>query len=104
MAGAAAHVFDRLLELTVLFQQDLSSSLGPMGLTPARAHLLWELHHRGPSHQQALATALDVSARNVTGLVDAVEAAGFAERRPHPRDRRATLVTLTPRGAEAMTR
>src|SRR5918998_890556 len=101
---AAAYVFDRLLELTTLLQQDLSTSLDAVGLTTARAHLLWELHHRGPSTQQTLATALRVSPRNVTGLVDAVEAAGFAERRPHPSDRRATLVTLTNRGTEAMAR
>ena len=46
-----------------------------------------------------LAEALDVSARNVTGLVDALEDTGFVVRRPHPEDRRATLVTLTDRGA-----
>jgi DNA-binding MarR family transcriptional regulator len=45
-----------------------------------------------------LAEALDVSARNVTGLVDALEETGFVVRRPHPDDRRATLVTLTDRG------
>jgi DNA-binding MarR family transcriptional regulator len=34
----------------------------------------------------------------VTGLVDALEATGHVARRPHPGDRRATLVTLTERG------
>ena len=102
--SSAVHVFDRLLELTALLREDLDSSLGALGLTPARAHLLWELHHRGPSTQQTLAGALQVSPRNVTGLVDAVEASGFAERRPHPRDRRATLVTLTAQGTAAMAR
>jgi DNA-binding MarR family transcriptional regulator len=34
----------------------------------------------------------------VTGLVDALEAAGFVARKPHPTDRRATLVTLTDDG------
>jgi DNA-binding MarR family transcriptional regulator len=38
----------------------------------------------------------------VTGLVDALEAGGFVERRPHPSDRRATLVTLTERGTATM--
>ncbi|MCZ2810711.1 MarR family transcriptional regulator [Modestobacter sp. VKM Ac-2979] len=96
------HVFDRLLEIALLIQQDMSRELGPAGLTAARTHLLWEVHHRGPSTQQALAAALQVSPRNVTGLVDAVEKGGFARREPHPTDRRATLVTLTEQGTRAM--
>lgn len=97
------HVFDRLLEIALLIQQDMSRELGPAGLTAARTHLLWEVHHRGPSTQQALAAALQVSPRNVTGLVDAVEKGGFTRREPHPTDRRAILVTLTEQGTRAMT-
>src|ERR671912_266622 len=37
-----------------------------------------------------------------TGLVDALEAAGFVDRGPHPTDRRATLVTLTELGSQTM--
>jgi DNA-binding MarR family transcriptional regulator len=48
-----------------------------------------------------LAAALNVTPRNVTGLIDALEATGFVERRRHPSDRRATLVTLTELGARA---
>ncbi|WP_369137522.1 MarR family winged helix-turn-helix transcriptional regulator [Modestobacter versicolor] len=93
------HVFDRLLEIALLVQQDMGRELEPAGLTPARTHLLWEVHHRGPCSQRALATALDVSPRNVTGLVDALEERGFVRREQHPTDRRVTLVTLTELGA-----
>jgi DNA-binding MarR family transcriptional regulator len=89
---------DQVLELTVLLAEDMEGSLGRDGLTPARAHLLWVLRERGPSTQVVLADALRVSARNVTGLVDALEAAGLVARRPHPTDRRATLVGLTEQG------
>jgi DNA-binding MarR family transcriptional regulator len=58
--------------------------------------------HAGPSTQQALANRLEVSARNITGLVDALEGGGYVERAPHPTDRRATLVTLTPSAEELM--
>jgi DNA-binding MarR family transcriptional regulator len=43
-----------------------------------------------------------VSPRNITGLVDALEATGYVERSPHPTDRRAVLVSLTPSSAELM--
>jgi DNA-binding MarR family transcriptional regulator len=96
------HVFDRLMEIAVLIQADLVRSFAGTGLTTSRTHLLWELHRMGPSTQQALAAALKVSPRNVTGLVDALEAAGFVQRGQHPTDRRATLVTLTELGGKTM--
>jgi DNA-binding MarR family transcriptional regulator len=60
--------------------------------------VLWALRHQGPSTQRVLAEALDVSPRNITGLVDALVATGFVTRQRHPSDRRATLVSLTTRG------
>jgi DNA-binding MarR family transcriptional regulator len=56
------------------------------------------LHQTGPVTQRELSEALRCTPRNVTGLVDALEAAGLVAREPHPTDRRATLVTLTGRG------
>ena len=47
---------------------------------------------------------LKVTPRNVTGLVDGLADAGLVTREPHPTDRRATLVTLTPAGASLMER
>ena len=69
-----------------------------LGLTPARTHLLWELGRRGPVPQRVLADALKVTPRAVTGLVDALVADRLVTREAHPTDRRATLVTFTPRG------
>jgi DNA-binding MarR family transcriptional regulator len=97
-------VFDRLLEIAILLQDDLARSFAGTGLTTARTHLLWELHRLGASTQQALAATLKVSPRNVTGLVDALESHGYLERRPHPTDRRALLVTLTDLGRQTMAR
>src|SRR5688500_18630246 len=99
--GSDVHVFDRLLEIALLIQEDMGRELEPVGLTTSRTHLLWVIHHSGPSTQQALASALQVSARNITGLVDGLEAGGFAHRSPHPTDRRATLVSLTEQGTQA---
>jgi DNA-binding MarR family transcriptional regulator len=96
-------LLDQVLEVAVLINQDMDSSLGDLGLTPARTHLLWELFHRGPSTQRVFADALGVTPRNVTGLVDGLEETGYVTRRPHPVDRRATLVMLTDQGTEVMT-
>jgi DNA-binding MarR family transcriptional regulator len=101
MADVGRHglALGRILELVVLMNEDMTQSLARDGLTVSRAHLLWELQQRGPMTQRSLADALAVSARNVTGLVDGLEASGFVTREPHPTDRRATLVTFTEHGA-----
>jgi DNA-binding MarR family transcriptional regulator len=88
----------RTLELAVLVNEDMDRALAADGLTRSRAHVLFELHHRGPVPQRTLAGALQVSARNITGMVDALVATGFVTREPHPTDRRATLVTPTEHG------
>lgn len=91
-------VLDRVFELTVLLGRDMAESLARDGLTESRAHLVWELHHRGPCTQRELAEAVNVTPRTITALVDGLESTGFVAREAHPTDRRATLVTLTPRG------
>ncbi|WP_448004254.1 MarR family winged helix-turn-helix transcriptional regulator [Agromyces bauzanensis] len=87
-------VLDRLLEISELFQKDMERAFDGTPLTAARTRLLWDLQHEGPSTQHALATRLGVSPRNITGLVDALEANGYVTRSPHPTDRRATIVSL----------
>src|ERR687898_3380104 len=77
----------------------MSRGLTERGLTMARAEVLWHLHHHGPVTQRELSQALRCTPRNVTGLLDALQAAGLAARGAHPTDRRATLVTLTDSGA-----
>ena len=92
----------RVLELSVLVDEDMDRGLKPLGLSRARTRLLWELQQQGPSTQRVLAQTLDVSPRNITGLVDGLVESGFVTREPHPSDRRATLVTFTRRGSRVM--
>lgn len=87
-----------MLVLVVVLDDDMRQAIATLGLTPARTHLLWELGQSGPVPQRVLAEALKVTPRAVTGLVDALVADGLVTREPHPTDRRATLVTVTPRG------
>jgi len=87
-------VLDRLLEVSELFQKDMARAFAGTPLTPSRVRVLWDLAANGPSTQHELATRLEVSPRNVTGLVDALEAGGYVRRSPHPSDRRAIVVSL----------
>jgi DNA-binding MarR family transcriptional regulator len=73
------------------------------GITPPRLGVLQALFAKGPQIMAELADRLEVSARNVTVLIDGMERDGFLERRPHATDRRATVIALTPAG-EALCR
>lgn len=104
MADKQIRALDLLLEVAMLVNEDMTSSLARDGLTPSRTRLLWVLGQQGPSTQRSLAEALGVSARNVTGLVDALAETGFVTREPHPTDRRASLVSFTDHGAATVER
>ena len=51
-----------------------------------------------------LSARLMVTSGNVTGLIDAMESEGLVARRPHPSDRRSTLIGMTPSGRELFDR
>ena len=50
-----------------------------------------------------LAAQLGIVPRSATSVVDDLESAGLVARHPDPDDRRATLVSLTPAGAQILT-
>jgi DNA-binding MarR family transcriptional regulator len=89
---------DRLFELAEVLGAMMARGVAERGLTTARAGLLWALLHDGSMTQRALAARLGVTPRNVTGLLDALQADGLVAREAHPTDRRATLVSLTAKG------
>jgi MarR family transcriptional regulator, organic hydroperoxide resistance regulator len=51
-----------------------------------------------------IADALSLTTGGVSKLVDAIEASGYASRRPNPADRRSSIVELTPAGRKALAR
>jgi DNA-binding MarR family transcriptional regulator len=80
------------------FARWMHSLVEGSGVSPARMRLLGVLHCKGPQIMCGLSDDLGVTARNVTTLVDGLEAEGQVRRMPHPADRRATVVELTPAG------
>lgn len=102
MTSDRTAALDRAFALADRFGELMRQALAARGLSSGRAGVLFVLHERGPVVQRELSEALRRTARHVTTLVDALEASGHVLRRPHPGDRRATLVELTGRGeAEA---
>jgi DNA-binding MarR family transcriptional regulator len=63
-----------------------------------RMRLLHALECSGAQTMTQLASALGVTQRRVTALVDALEEDGLVERRPHPTDGRSTVVSLRAAG------
>src|ERR1700754_1028578 len=50
-----------------------------------------------------IAVALDYSPRTVTEAIDALERDGLVKRSPDPADRRAKILTITPKGTRELT-
>ncbi|HTX00947.1 MAG TPA: MarR family transcriptional regulator [Acidimicrobiales bacterium] len=60
---------------------------------------LEHLEADGPLTQRELGERLSITSGAVTMLVDRLEAAGWVTRRPHPQDRRYTLLELSAKAA-----
>ena len=69
-----------------------------IGLTPALFALLNVIGAREGAIQQELGAMLGIDPSTMVALVDRLEEAGLAKRRPAPRDRRAREVVITPKG------
>jgi DNA-binding MarR family transcriptional regulator len=89
-----------LFDLAPLVERARSVGLRRRGLTLPRQRLLLLLHEVGPLVSVDVAQRLGVSPRAVTALVDGLVGQDLARRVPHPTDRRASLVELTPAGGE----
>lgn len=85
----------RYLEERVL--EELSQRGNP--ITASQARVFQRIGERG-SRLIDLATATSLTKQSVGFLIDQLEAAGYVTREPDPRDARARLVTITPRGWE----
>lgn len=74
--------------------------LKPFEVTFARYELLMLLFfsRRGSLPMRTIGSRLQVHQTSVTNAVDRLEAAKLVQRRPHPTDRRATLVDITAKG------
>jgi DNA-binding MarR family transcriptional regulator len=84
----------------------LNEALAPFELTFARyeALMLLDRSRSGSLPLGKIGARLQVHPTSVTNLIDGLERAGYAERIPHPGDRRTTLASITDRGRDVADR
>ncbi|WP_375425810.1 MarR family winged helix-turn-helix transcriptional regulator [uncultured Friedmanniella sp.] len=74
----------------------------PVTLSLAAGRLLARLNDKGPTRISELALAERCSQPTITNHVKRLEAAGLVDRTADPRDARAWMIALTPRGHEEL--
>jgi DNA-binding MarR family transcriptional regulator len=82
----------------------IAEALDSIGLTPALFGVLNVLGARDRTIQQEIASAMRIDPSTMVTLIDELEQAGLAERRPHPEDRRAREVVITAKGRRTLDR
>jgi DNA-binding MarR family transcriptional regulator len=81
-----------------------AAALQSVGLTPALFAVLNHLRARDGAIQQQIGAAMGIDPSTMVSLVDQLERAGLAKRRPRPQDRRAREVLITPKGRRTLKR
>ena len=101
-ADLAHHAWRAMSRLVLADDRKIAVSKA-LGLSFARVRALRRLAPE-PLTMRALAEKLKADPPYVTLIVDDLEERGLVERRPHPDDRRAKLVSLTRAGRAAVTK
>jgi DNA-binding MarR family transcriptional regulator len=97
----AGQLFFRLWRATHTRTADV---LGSVGLTPALFALMNVIGAREGAIQQELGSALGIDRSTMVSLLDQLESAGLARRRPSATDRRARESAITPKGRRLLQR
>jgi DNA-binding MarR family transcriptional regulator len=100
-AEFAGQLFFRLWRVS---HTRVAEALASVGLTPALFALLNVLGAREGAIQQEIGSAMGIDPSTMVSLIDELEAAGLAKRRPHPADRRAREVAITAKGRRILER
>ena len=84
-------------DVSRLWRKRFDNRAEALGLTRAQWSVLAHLYRQEGVNQATLADRLDIKQITLARLVDRLEAAGWLKRRPHPGDRRAKCLYLTPK-------
>ncbi|RDS82543.1 MarR family winged helix-turn-helix transcriptional regulator [Dyella psychrodurans] len=91
-----------LNDITLLFRKHFDRRAVKFGLTRAQWRATKMLHHREGLRQTELAEFLEMEPIAVGRVIDRLQAAGFVERRPDPKDRRAWRLYTTAQASEVV--
>jgi len=84
-----------LNDVTLLIRKHFDRRAVKFGLTRAQWRATKMLYHREGMRQTELAESLEMEPIAVGRVIDRLQAAGFVERRPDPKDRRAWRLYVT---------
>jgi DNA-binding MarR family transcriptional regulator len=101
VAEFAGQLFFRLWRAS---HTQTAAALQTIRLTPPLFALLNYLQANEGAIQLQVGAAMGIDPSTMVSLVDQLERAGLAKRRPHARDRRAREVLLTPKGRRTLER
>jgi DNA-binding MarR family transcriptional regulator len=101
IAEFAGQLFFRLWRAS---HTQTAAALHSIGLTPALFAVLNYLRAHEGAIQQQIGSAMGIDPSTMVSLVDQLERAELAERRPQPQDRRAREVLITPKGRRTLER
>src|SRR5262245_34815335 len=101
VAEFAGQLFFRLWRAS---HERTAMGLESIGMTPALFGVLNLLGARQGTIQQEIGAAMGIDPSTMVSLIDELEREGLAKRRPHPSDRRAREVLITPKGRRRLGR
>ncbi|HKJ75351.1 MAG TPA: MarR family transcriptional regulator [Alphaproteobacteria bacterium] len=84
-----------LSDIARLMRRNFNRRVQSLGLTQAQWMLLARIARHEGAKQAQLAELLEMQPISVARLIDRMEASGWVERRPDPKDRRAVNLYLT---------
>ncbi|MGC5361612.1 MarR family winged helix-turn-helix transcriptional regulator [Streptomyces sp. DT24] len=91
-------LYDCLFAIRTQVHAELKELARETGLTDTQADALWRLSRGREMTARRLADLLQCDASTATSMIDRLEKRGLVRRVPHPIDRRAKVIQLTPEG------
>lgn len=95
-AGAMVAMLERIMRI------ELSALLAPLGMTYPQFSALMALYHSGPVSSADLARIMMMTRQSSNEMIRHMEATGWIVRKPDPGHKKRRLISITPKGEDAL--